>query len=307
MIQRLVQRLGTRPAEWDETVVVDILRTIWQVIVSPVVARLCSAPIQLPLRSRIWWFPVGAASMLPLHAAGPYKGGEANLGNIFVSSYTPTMGALIHAQTRVADSATQVPMRSVLVVGQADTPGERPLRNVTKEIKAIRNIIPSSALILQSSEGTKEAVLHGIRECKWLHLACHGHRHSTQPFKSHFSMHDGPISLLDLMSKDLPQAELAVLSTCHSARGSNVLPDESQLPAAGMLIAGFKSVLGTMWAFEDGLGSPLSEEFYKIMLDGKKDYTDAAVALAKAFHMVRKKDKSAVSFMQSINVVHYGV
>lgn len=73
-----------------------------------------------------------------------------------------------------------------------------------------------------------------------------------------------------------------------------------------MMFAGFKSVIGTMWAFNDGLGSQLAAEFYKLMVDGKKDYTDAASALVDAFREVMKRDRKAVSFMQWINVVHFG-
>lgn len=306
-LQKLVDRLGKRQAECDVGVAIEILREIWRVIVAPVVAQLRAAPIQLPPKSRMWWYPVGAASMLPLHAAGPYKRGEANLAHIYASSYTPTLGALIRArESRLAGPATQTPVRSLLVVGQSDTPNERQLPAVIGEIRAIKTLAPDAS-VLESSEATMEAVLQGIQDCKWLHLACHGHHHPTQPFKSHFSMHNGPVTLLDLISKDLPQAELAVLSACHSARVSEVLPDESLHPAAGMLFAGFKSVIGTMWAFDDGLGAPLAEEFYKIMLQGSKDYTDAAVALGDAFRALMKKDKSPVSFMQYINVVHYGV
>lgn len=306
-MQRFIDRLGKRQAECEVRVAINILRELWWTIVAPIVTQLRSAPILLPLKSRIWWCPMGAASRLPLHAAGPYKRGELNLPDLFVSSYTPTLGAIIRArQSKLASPARQTSVRKILVVGQSNTPNERPLPNVVEEIKSIQNIA-QEASILQSSEATKEAVLDGMQECNWLHVACHGHHHRRQPFLSHFSLHNGPITLLDLISKDLPQAELAVLSACHSARVSEVLPDESLHPAAGMLFAGFKSVIGTMWAFDDGLGSPLAGEFYKRMLDGKKDYTDAAVVLAQSFRAIMKKDPKSVSFMQYINVVHYGV
>lgn len=87
---------------------------------------------------------------------------------------------------------------------------------------------------------------------------------------------------------------------------SEVLPDELLHPAAGMLFAGFRSVIGIMWAFDDGVGSALASEFDRITLEGKKDHTDAAVVLGEAFRAVTKKDRNAVSFMQYINVVHYG-
>lgn len=309
-VHTLIACLGERPAERHQDDVICVLREIWRIIVEPVVARLRSAPIELRRKSRIWWLPIGAASRLPLHAAGPYAEGERNLSHIFVSSYTPTLGALIRArQTRLIVPETKKTLKSFLVVGQSDTPNERPLPKVDEEIQAIRACAPSAS-VLESSGATKKAVLDGLGEHAWLHLACHGHHHPTQPFQSHFSMHDGPITLLDLIVKDLPHAELAVLSACHSARVSDILPDQALHPAAGMMFAGYKSVIGSMWALDDGLGAALASKFYQLMLGGNggesKGYSDAATVLTRAFNALEKEGYD-VPFTQRINVVHYGV
>lgn len=121
-------------------------------------------------------------------------------------------------------------------------------------------------------------------------------------------MHDGPITILDLIEKDLPHAELAVLSACHSARVCTSLPDEVLHPAASMMFAGYKSVVGTMWALDDALGSALAEKFYGLMFDekdGPKDYSEAAGMLHKAFGAL-VQDGYKIPLMQRINVVHYG-
>lgn len=198
--------------------------------------------------SRNWWCPTGAASQLPLHVAGPYTRGEANLSDLAVSSYTPALGALIRARQTGVHSAVESSVQSILVVGQSDTQGEDPLPKVVDEVQAIKACAPHAS-ILELSAGTREAVLTGIRQRSSIHLACHGHHDPQQPFQSHFSMHDGPITLLDLVEQDIPHAELAVLSACHSARVSEILPDEALHPAAGVVFAGYKSVIGTMWAF----------------------------------------------------------
>lgn len=187
----LASRLGERPAECHPDDFILVLREIWRIIVEPVVNRLRESPIELPTRSRIWWCPTGVASRLPLHAAGPYVRGERNLINWFISSYTPTLGALIRARGARLETAPHP--KTILVVGQADTPNERPLPKVANEVQAIQDRAPN-ALILESSSGTREAVLRGLGEHPWVHLACHGHHHPTQPFHSHFSMYDGPIT-----------------------------------------------------------------------------------------------------------------
>ena len=42
-----------------------------------------------PSRSRIWWCPTGKFSVLPLHAAGPYRKREPNFADIYISLLHP--------------------------------------------------------------------------------------------------------------------------------------------------------------------------------------------------------------------------
>jgi CHAT domain-containing protein len=58
---------------------------------------------------------------------------------------------------------------------------------------------------------------------------------------------DGMLSIQDLMTMSLPDALLAFLSACQTARGSERLPDQAVHLAASMLFCGFRSVVGTMW------------------------------------------------------------
>jgi hypothetical protein len=60
------------------------LRKLWDQIVSPIVDCLLTTH---PSQSRIWWCPTAAFSLLPLHAAGPYrKANEISL----ISTFRPT-------------------------------------------------------------------------------------------------------------------------------------------------------------------------------------------------------------------------
>lgn len=305
-VQAIIDEFGGRPAECTTRKAMCVLRDIWMVIVGPIVARLAQDLPDGSNKPRIWWCPTGVASKLPLHAAGPYVRGEKNLSQIFISSYTPTLGTLIRARQARGDNLTAKDARSILIVGQPDTPGELALPNVVSEVQAIRNQIPQ-AFILLSLDGTKEAVLKEIREHNWLHLACSSNYDTKQPFHSSFSLYDGRLTLLDMISRDLPHAELAFLSTSNSARVSDTLPDEALHPTAGMMFAGFKSVIGAMWGLDDEVVSKLAGRFYKLMAEGEKDCADAAVVLADAMQDVVAEDRDAVPFMQRINMVHYGV
>ncbi|KAG1752185.1 CHAT domain-containing protein [Suillus lakei] len=79
-------------------------------------------------------------------------------------------------------------------------------------------------------------------------------------------MKDKPLTLLDIMENDAPQAELAFLSACHTAVGDEETPDEVVHLAAGPQFSGFKSVIGTLWVVDDAVAKHNVEAFYERML-----------------------------------------
>lgn len=300
----VTDRLGARPATTHDDEMVQILQELWRIIVGPVVEKLEGPALKLRAGSRLWWCPTGAASRLPLHAAGPYTNGQMNLPQIFPSSYTPTLGALIRAREFKSPSArTGVP--SLLVVSQPATPGQAPLASAIKEMQSVQKYAPHAVPMLGAC-GSRDSVVAGLADHAWLHLACHGHSSTANPFLSHFALHDGPLTLRDIIQKDLPQADLAYLSACHSAKVSDESPDEVLHLAAGMMFAGYRGVVGTMWALDDDIGSMVADEFYRLMLGhkrGPKDCSQAAIALAKAV----EKLPEWVPLAQRITLVHFGI
>ena len=75
-------------------------------------------------------------------------------------------------------------------------------------------------------EGTVNAVLEGMATHSWVHLACHGIQDSDDPLRSAFRLYNGRLTLEALMTKHLPNADLAVLSACQTATGDEKLSDE---------------------------------------------------------------------------------
>ncbi|KAG8994009.1 hypothetical protein FRB94_010207 [Tulasnella sp. JGI-2019a] len=285
---------------------VDILRDLWVLIVAPIVFQL-ETVLHLPLGSRIWWMPTSVAWWLPLHAAGPYRPDEKNLPDLFVSSYTPTLSSLIRARSNYQPMENITGPR-VLVVAQAEAEGQITLPNAEVEVALIRRL-QAQVTIVEGESCTKDIVLAGLKETTWVHFTCHGHRHPTEPFKSHFSLRtiDAPLTVLDIIKTGVPQAELAVLSACHSAAVDESTPDEAINLAAGILFAGFRSVVGTMWAMDDRDGPIMAEAFYKYMFrNGPEavDCRDAAKALVMGVRGLRQKK---VPLERWINFVHYGI
>ncbi|KAG8894695.1 hypothetical protein FRB99_001048, partial [Tulasnella sp. 403] len=237
------------------------LRDLWDIIVGPVVDQLKSL---VPVGSRIWWCPSAAVANLPLHAAGHhYKsaGPETKLFNLFVSSYTSSLGALIRARRPTTQSS---PSPRLLIVSQPNTPGEIPL-NVEDEVNHLSRKFPG-ATVLEGTDGTRDAVIKEIPHHPWVHFSCHGYSIDDNPFRSYFSLHGSRLEVLDILRTRTPDAELAVLTACHTAGANTSAPEEFLHLAGAMQFAGFRSVVGTLWAMDDEDGSFVVKEFYDRLL-----------------------------------------
>ena len=137
-----LQTLTVRAKRDDVTrELASFLRNLWDQIVLPIVDCLQTTH---PSQSRIWWCPTGEFSELPLHAAGPYRKGQQNLPDLYISSYTPTLTALIRARRR--DTSTLASERPHFIgIGQAKAAGETELLSVGAELDNIRQRVDGLA------------------------------------------------------------------------------------------------------------------------------------------------------------------
>ncbi|KAF8431089.1 CHAT domain-containing protein [Boletus edulis BED1] len=254
-------------------------------------------------QSRIWWCPTGEFSTLPLHAAGPYRKGQQNLPNLYVSSYTPTLTALIRAR-RPDSSNPATPGSRFLAIGQAKAIGERELLSVGAELDDIAQRVSDVATFIriEGDESCIPKVVEELGKNEWVHLACHGLPNRTQPFESAFALHDGRFTIQQIMKCDLKNPQFAYLSACHTTVGDEESPDEVIHLASTMQFVGFRSVIGTMWAVDDAETNKITSTFYKHMMDesGRLDHTRAAFALNKTMKSV------CVPLDQQILYIHLG-
>jgi CHAT domain-containing protein len=169
------------------------------------------------------------------------------VSNYVVSSYTPSLSALINAQ---ADKSRDLPAEfgTALVISQSNVKDLSPLPHAGSEAAIIRSVIPSSYFeTIAEDEATIERVVSRLPEATILHLACHGHQDPQDPLASGFSLQDGKLTVAQLMEISTPNAKLAYLSACETAGIDGNQPDEALNLAATMLFVGFKSVIATMW------------------------------------------------------------
>ena len=278
----------------------SFLRKLWNEIVSPIVDFLQTI---LPSQSRIWWCPTAEFSVLPLHAAGPYKKGQLNLHDIYIPSYTSTLTALIHARRRYP-SSSETQRKRFIAIGQAKAAGESELFSVGAELDNIGQRVDGLATFtrIDGEESCIPRVVEELGKNEWVHLACHGLANRTQPFESAFTLHNGHFTIQRIIGCHLKNPEFAYLSACHTTVGDEESPDEAIHLASAMQFAGFRSVIGTMWAVDDGETNKITSMFYKHMVDesGRLDHTRAAFALNKTMKSVN------VPLDQQILYVHLG-
>ena len=87
---------------------------------------------------------------------------------------------------------------------------------------------------------------------------------------------------------DLKNPEFAYLSACHTTVGDEESPDKVIHLASAMQFVGLRSVIGTMWAVDDGQTNKITFTFYKYMVDefGRLDHTHAVFTLNKTMKSV---------------------
>jgi CHAT domain-containing protein len=205
-------------------------------------------------RPRLHWCTNGGFVFLPLHAAGIYQGPasvQVCCSDFVVSSYTPTVSALLRAQAQ-ATSVTPNNIDMLLVAEDCAknlTMGR--LASVRKEIRCIEAIAKAKqfgrSVDVISSGATVHQVAERVKSAGFLHLACHGIQDQTNALESGFYLSDGKLTISKLMELELDQPWLAYLSACETAKGDAKQPDQVMHLAAAMLFAGFKHVIATMW------------------------------------------------------------
>ncbi|KAG1757016.1 TPR-like protein [Suillus lakei] len=274
--QSLAEQLGSSNHQLK---LVGILRKLWNSVVDPVVQALRESGV-CP-RSRIWWCPTAEFTLLPLHAAGQYEKNKEDLSRIYISSYTPTLAALIRARQQLSrDTSTQ----HFVAIGQANPERGKELRCVAPELAVVaQRLAPVAALTsLEGSDATVQGAIDALSQNQWLHLACHGMPNREDPFESSFAMRDGPLMIR--ISSD-PTGRTRSSHSCRPV----TLP-----------------VIGSMWSVDDEVARQVASAFYDHLVDdsGRLDCTRAAVALRKAVKSLRKLK---IPLEQQIVFVHIGV
>ncbi|KAF9009688.1 CHAT domain-containing protein [Cyathus striatus] len=299
---RTVRAGRTAPSWKTQFSIKDILRELWYEIVKPIIDALNLEPTSNP--PRIWWSPTGPLAFLPLHAAGDYyqhdktPSSGSNIMDYAISSYTPTITALTQSISKHNQQKSRQPQefKGLLTVSEPEAPDLPTIPSTALESCALKKLFDSFSYTLHSLDGV-EATVKNVSDAmplyNWIHLSCHALQNDS-PLKSAFYLHDGELSLSDIIKKPLPHSQFAFLSACETGKGDEKLSEEAIHLAAGMLAAGYTSVVATMWSISDIHAPQVSEEFYSYILQKEDEssmensYPDCTRAAAALHHAIGK-------------------
>ncbi|KZO96573.1 hypothetical protein CALVIDRAFT_514364 [Calocera viscosa TUFC12733] len=279
-------------SEYLDRVLLDICGRLWEGGLSRIALALQN---HLPPTThgnsglpRVWWLPTGLLNLLPIHCAGKYNVDGSGICDLFVSSYTSTLCALLSGQMKAATKASDLPFK-MLAIAQPSVSGLAFLKHAEDEMRELASSNLSSTTFVTGDDATTARFSQEVVQHQWLHCCCHGRWNAVNPLEIAFRMSDGNLSLSSLVQMRLPNAEFALLSACHTARYTAVLPDESTHLAAGMQVAGFQAVIGTQWGMTDRDGPALTRLFYDYLTrDGQRpDVSRTAEALHFALRQFR--------------------
>lgn len=299
------QRRGARSAMHEH------LEALWRSIAQPVLEALglTEPPPDASQAPRIWWCPVGVLAYLPLHAAGDHRaGGGQTVLDLAVSSYTATVRLLEHSRQREAAGRQDSAHTQPLIVAMPETPGAAPLDGVPAETIGVRAIM-GEATVLEGRTATGPAVCAALAEHRVAHFACHGVSDWPNPSDSRLLLHDHqdrPFTVTTVSGLQLRHAELAYLSACSTSVVTPRLTDEAVHLVSAFQVAGFRQVIGTLWAVDMSGSTQVALDVYRGLAQaGALRPEQAARALHAAVR--RARDRYLADPVMWAGYVHAGV
>lgn len=262
------------------------LSWLWNVVAEPVLNALGRGPVSGDW-PRLWWCPTGALALLPLHAAGRHDVPGCSVLDRVISSYTPTLRAL----TTVSPPAPAE--EGMLVVSMPQTPGHSPLPAVDEERRLLDRMLATAPrrLFLDGGSATRAAVREALSQHRRAHFSCHGTQDLTDPSRGGLVLHDGLLSIADLLVPGQVPGDWAFLSACRTATAGLSTVDEAITLAAALRYGGWRHVIGTLWSVDDATAAQATELVYgTAMVGGTLRCEAAAEALHLAARRLRDED-----------------
>ena len=142
----------------------------------------------------------------------------------------------------------------------------------------------------------KAQVLEALSTHQVIHFACHGSS-AADPSKSRLLVDDWetlPLTVADITVLKIKHGQFAYLSACNTSRGEESrLLDESINLVSAIQLAGYPSVVGTLWEVTEEESGRIAQGVYSWMVrDGRKfRFESAAEGLHRAVRELREETR----------------
>jgi tetratricopeptide (TPR) repeat protein len=216
------------------------LRELHAALIAPIRDQLQAAHLVV--------VPHDVLHFLPFHALFD---GERFLIDEFTLSYAPSSSVYRLCRTKPAGSNG-----GALIMGVPDslTPF------IVDEVQAVASVLPDTHVFLGAEATAGELHRHGMAS-RFVHIATHGMFRRDNPMFSSIRLGDGPLSVYDLYELRL-SAELVTLSGCGTGLSVVLGGDEQLGLVRGLLYAGARGVLLTLWDAYDSSTADFMKAFY---------------------------------------------
>jgi CHAT domain-containing protein len=229
------------------------LRELYAALIAPIRSRLQATHLVI--------VPHDVLHFLPFHALFD---GQRCLIDEFTLSYAPSSSVYRLCRTKQAKSNGRA-----LIMGVPD----RLTPFIADEVRAVASILSDPQVFLGAEATADQLQRHG-EESRFVHIATHGLFRRDNPMFSSIRLGDGPLSVYDLYQLRL-SAELVTLSGCGTGLSVVVGGDEQLGLVRGLLYAGARAVLLTLWDAYDSSTADFMKSFYGHL---KKGWSKARAA-----------------------------
>lgn len=233
------------------------LQALHDVLIAPVLPHLTTRQLVI--------VPHGSLHYLPFQALFD---GTRYLVDRFALSFAPS--ATVY---RLCQSAPASPYRGSVVLALAD--GHAP--HIQREAEEVASALPDAQLFL-GPQATVDRLRTEGQRARFVHVATHGFFRRDNPMLSSVRLAGGDLTLADLYALTM-DADLVTLSGCGTGLSAVVGGDELIGLMRGLLHAGARSILLTMWQVDDFSTAEFMVRFYRLLMGGLDGPTAASTAM----------------------------